>query len=60
MTKESTRAADILERIVLEFLEIVTPSERDIVVEKVFAGVRAKRARRLSSVAKPIKREEDE
>lgn len=61
MTKESQRASAILERIVLEFLEVITPSDRDLVVEKAFAGVRAKRAKRLSSVAEhpPIKREED-
>lgn len=50
MTKESLRASDILEKMIMEFLELIAPSERDIVVEKVFAAVRAKRAKRLSSV----------
>ena len=55
MTKEGERAAAALEKVVLEFLEVVAPSERDIVIEKAFAAIRAKRARRLST----IRREEE-
>lgn len=60
MTKESERAADILVDVVLKILDLATPGERDLVVERVFASVRQKRRTRLSTVEKPLKREEDE